>query len=181
VRKLTVITLFLAFVFVPGLGAANIVVNPGFETGVLNPWVPSGDTTYTDVQDWAAHSGSYGAYCGPVIENGYITQTLTTTPGATYDLSFWIWHDQGTGTFFEVSWGGAPIYSEGPGDYGWTLREFTVTSSGASTDLMFGFYNLPWFYYLDDVSVEQVPEPSSLILAGLGVAALALRRRQRAA
>jgi hypothetical protein len=177
-RKLTVITLFLAFVFVPSLGAANIVLNPGFETG-FSPWVASGETMFTGVASWAARSGSYGAYSGPVVTTGYITQTLTTTPGATYDLSFWVWNT--SGTFFQVSWGGAPIYTEGVGDYGWTQRGFTVTASGASTDLRFGFYNVPNFYRLDDVSVEPVPEPSSLILAGLGLAALALRRRKRAA
>lgn len=180
-RKLTVITLFLAFVFVPGLGAANIVLNPGFETGLFLPeWVQSGDTSATGVCFGCGYSGSWGAEFGPVFGFGYITQTLATTPGVEYDLSFWIADTEGAG--FEVWWGGSLIYSEGSvPDYGWTQRVFTVTASGASTDLAFGFYNPPDYYYFDDVNVQAIPEPSSLILAGLGVAALALRRRKRAA
>jgi len=106
VRKLTVITLFLAFVFVPGLGAGNIVANPGFEIGDFTSWVQSGDTSYTLVSSSCLHSGSYGACFGPVYAAGYITQTLATNPGAAYYLSFWILNS--AGTFFEVSWGGAP-------------------------------------------------------------------------
>jgi hypothetical protein len=177
-RKLAIITAFLMFIFVSGLGAATIGINMDFETGSFGPWVQSGDTSFTGVSDVGAHSGTYGAYFGPISGTGYITQTLTTDPGATYNLSFWISNQ--SGTFFEASWGGAPIYSEGSGDYAWTQRQFTVTASGASTDLRFGFNNVPSYYYLDDVSVEQaIPEPSSMILAGLGMAALLAFRRRR--
>lgn len=181
-RKLTLITLFLAFILVPGLGAANIVLNPSFETGSFSPWVQSGDTSFTGVNTGSALSGSYGAYFGPTGSFGYITQTLATAPGVTYDLSFWIWDSSGYG--FGVWWAGNQVYSEGNvGSYDWTQRQFTVAASGASTDLTFGFFNPPSYYYFDDVSVEQVaggvPEPTSLVLAGLGLAVLAAFRRRK--
>jgi hypothetical protein len=187
-RKLAVITLFLAFVFVPGLGAANIVLNPGFETGSFSPWVPYGDSDTSVCGGACAHTGAWGAEIGG-NSSGFIPQTLATTPGADYGLSFWIAdHSDYTGTHaFEVWWGGNLIHFEGAGGgNAWTRQEFPVTASGASTDLEFYFHTYSsGYYYFDDVSVEQVaggvPEPSSLILAGLGVAALVLRRRKRAA
>lgn len=62
----------------------------------------------------------------------------------------------------------------------------TLTATGVATDLRFTFFHEPAFFYLDDVSVSvratgSVPEPGTLGLAGVALAALggAWRRRRR--
>src|SRR6476469_3175069 len=61
--------------------AACIVVNGGFETGSLPPWINTGDTTFTTVNNVNPHSGSFSLQTGPVNSDGFIDQTLPTVAG----------------------------------------------------------------------------------------------------
>jgi hypothetical protein len=78
----------------PGAAWAGLVTNGGFETGDFSGWTQSGNTAFTGVGS-GAHSGSWGARFGPIGSYGYISQTLATTPGWMYDLSFWEANDYG--------------------------------------------------------------------------------------
>src|SRR5713226_2730052 len=68
----------------------NLVMNCGFETGDFTNWAQSGNTGFTGVDDLSANSGAFGAYFGPIGDLGYITQTLSTIPGQTYSLTFYL-------------------------------------------------------------------------------------------
>jgi hypothetical protein len=68
-----------------------------------------------------------------------------------------------------------------PPNQDWTFYTFRVTATDVSTVVTFGFQNDPSWTGLDDVSVEEVPEPSSvsLLLAGAIGLVIGLRRRLR--
>src|ERR1035438_10132622 len=103
---------------------ADIVVNGGFEAGFTG-WAftgvcmgvaagspPGGGCQPADVgTDPGYHSGGYAAYLGATP--GTLSQTLATTAGSTYTLSYWLANDQVGGSdvpnSFSVSWDGAPI------------------------------------------------------------------------
>ncbi len=163
--------------------AGVIIQNPGFETGDFSGWTQFGDLSYTTVSPRAAHTGVYGAEFGPENSFGYISQTVDTTPGTLYDLSFWIHNTSGYG--FVVFWGDGVedvIYSEGAAGYSWTKRSFEVLASGFTTTFGFGFYNERSYYYFDDVSLEEagaVPEPATALLMALGFGAIAAFRGVR--
>src|SRR5262249_8684281 len=68
-------------------GVTNPIVNPGFETGNLNGWTPTGTTSTSST----AHSGSFSGQAGstsPTNGDSSISQTFTAPTGAT-TLSFW--------------------------------------------------------------------------------------------
>lgn len=185
-RKLLLLAAIV--MIVPGGAWAGLVTNPGFETRDFSGWTRSGNLGSTFVEcgvPASAHTGNcFGAF-GPVGSFGYISQTLTTSTGALYDLSFWALAYAGTA---EVWWDGALIFT-GSTDTEtiWTKFAFDdLVASGGSTELKLGFWNDPSDTYVDDISVlatgATVPEPSTVILNGLGLAALALyalRRRCR--
>src|SRR5262245_22728486 len=186
--------------FFAGAAQANLVTNPGFETGNFTGWALSGDTDFTAVDRFSPHSGSFGAGLGtsfpdprfPITlpSTGSITQTLATTVGVSYNIEFWL-NTAVKPNFLSVSFGGIVLDSLTdittspsilPAVY--ALFSYTALASSASTDLVFTFQHDPWVWDLDDVSVEAaaaVPEPGSLplIVAGLtfGFLLLALRRR----
>jgi hypothetical protein len=179
--------------FFAGAAQANIVTNPGFEIGNFTGWALSGDTSFTFVDGFSPHSGSFGAFLGTSVgtpgPTGSITQTLATTVGVSYDIEFWL-NTAVRPNFFSVSFDGIvldsltdittsssiplPLY---------TLFSYTALASSASTDLVFTFQHDPWGWDLDDVSVAAatgVPEPGSLpLVAGGLIVLLALRRRFR--
>ena len=165
----------------------NLVVNCGFETGTFAGWTQSGNTGFTGVSTGAAHSGTFGAFFGPVGSLGFISQNLVTVPGTSYDLSFWLRSPGGTPNEFEALFNGAVLVDiVNAGAFPYTQFTFSgLTATGASTELRFGFRQDPDFWNFDDVVVvssiiSQVPEPASLALIALGLVGLsAWRRRNR--
>ena len=60
-KSLTLIRLFvlsLVLVVTAGLASANLITNPGFETGDFTGWTPSGSLA---VNNFNPHSGTFAA------------------------------------------------------------------------------------------------------------------------
>ena len=127
-----------------------------------------------------------------------LQQTFTNlTAGQTYDFSFELYDAQATnnpltnkpigdqgesmtvafGTFYKVF-----TYSgTGPDFSGVTAPEFSTTwqaTSSTETLSFTGIAGAPAGYELGDVSLKAVPEPSAIVVCGLGLASLVLLRRK---
>ncbi len=133
--------------------AGNLIANCGFETGDFSAWVQSGDLSFTTVEN-VPHSGIWAVYTGPVDSLGYISQNLPTNPDGVYNLTFWLANNS-TPNHFQASWDGVVIFDAADmPDFFYTQFEFDgLVASTDSTELKFGFYNLPDFFAFDDVVV----------------------------
>lgn len=170
----------------------NLVTNGSFETGDFSGWTLSGDTGFVGVCDvstcpgnFAPEDGTYAAYFGPVGDTATISQTVATTPGDTYALSFYLANPVGgTPNYFQVSFGNSSFSFTNFGvAFGWQEFTLTTVATGSQTPLSFTFRNDPSYWFLDNVSVQQaggtVPEPGTLVLFGtglLGIVGLARRK-----
>jgi subtilase family serine protease len=146
----------------------SIVQNGGFETGDFTGWTLNASSLYnlvTASSGWV-HSGSYGAAMGQSGSLGYLSQTLTTSPGQNYLLSLWVANPQtpygATPNQFLVQWNGTTIFNRNNLPFtAWTNLQFMVAATSASTVLQIGFEDTPYYLGLDDVSAT--PVSSSLI------------------
>lgn len=178
----------LFFAAVANLHAANIVQNPGFETG-LTSWTVAGAGSggFNWTASSAAHSGSGaardGCTGGTCITNpdSILYQDLATTIGQSYVLAFWAGSGSGAGpSQLQALLGGTLLFDlvNFPNPYTlYTSAVFTATSS--VTRVEFYGRNDPSFVQLDDVCVDlnggacgfvdaPIPEPSPALLMGLG-------------
>ena len=177
------------FVGLP-LQAANIVQNPGFETGDLTNWnftaAPgTGCSTFgvNGTFGSGANTGSAAAQFGSVCSGAYdtISQDLATTAGTTYTFTFWLASDDGGDNGQQVYWDGNLILNLVNFGQAYTLYSFTETASSNLTTISFAGYNTPAWNSVDDVSVDAntaAPEPSTMLLFGAGAAVLVARRRK---
>ena len=130
------------------------------------------------------------------FQNGAISQTVNgLTAGNSYTLSFY-WaasqqnpFDGDTQQYWQVSFGSqtqnTPTFDlPSHGFSGWMLQTMTFQADGPSDVLSFlavGNLPVPPFLLLDGVSMQSVPEPSSVMLFGAGLIGLVgfkLRRRR---
>lgn len=181
--------LIMASVLAVGLAQAahaNLVINPGFETGNGSNWTVTRAGSGSDLFFWSGyrgqspHTGNYFAHFGATgNENDTITQTISTTPGSTYVFSFWLNNVlDPTASYFTASWNGNAVLNLTPSNdssFNWTQFSFAVTATGSSTAIGFAGRNAPAAIFLDDVSVtvSAVPEPTTMV-AGLGALGLVL-------
>jgi chitinase len=124
------------------------LVNGGFETGGLSPWVcQAGDAVVTA----PVHSGTHAAEISATnSQTGECDQTITLSPNTTYTLAGWT---EGSYAYIGVS-GGATA-STWTSSSGWAQQSvsFTTGSSGTVTVFVHGWYG-QGNVYADDFSVS---------------------------
>jgi len=143
-------------------GDCGIIVNGGFESGSLPPWVNTGDTSFTSVSTGNPHFGSFSLQSGPTSSDGFVDQVLPTTAGTAYDVYFWLESPDSSGNNrFGASFGSVTLVPEASqGQFGYTLYTFTNVIPGANADLHFIFYNPASPFFLDQVCVALSGGPS---------------------
>jgi hypothetical protein len=178
-KKLTIIIAIL--LTLPAAASANLLTNPGFETGNFSGWTPYAYGS-ENVSSANPHTGQYEAR---IYNNGWITQTVNLTPNIAYKLSSYLYMPQDGGdaaisiTFYnstgttsfqqerswvripgnqqyekiETDWLTAPDYTA------YAKVRCSVDSAGSYIDF-------------DDVSLDVIPEPSSLLILLSGLTGL---------
>jgi len=137
---------------------SGLVINGDFETGDFFAWTSGGMNNYSTVgtNDGEVNSGEYGAQLvGMSFSVNTLSQTLVTTPGTNYLLSFWLDNPPGNNlNQLTVSWGGNTVWGvTNLAAPGWTNVQVTVTASATNSVLQFAFEPMSYFG-LDDVDVE---------------------------
>jgi hypothetical protein len=115
-----------------------------------------------------AHSGRYAANLGPTGSEGFIAQTFSTTPGASYTLDYWLANGGGPPNQFEAYIDGVVVPGSqltNANSFGYQEYTFVFTATGDLTELKFGFRQDPSYYYLDDISVNPSTGPSGSSVA----------------
>src|SRR6266536_1345709 len=142
--------------------ATNLVINPGFESG-LSGWTCSNGSTVSS----PVHSGA-AALAGAAnnSDNAQCTQNVAVVSGQQYTLSAWV---QGNYVYLGVT-GGASIWTPGSSGYSQLSLSFTATSSTVQIYLH-GWY-AQGTYFADDVvlsgpgSTSPPPTPTGLTVTG---------------
>ncbi|PWI14161.1 chitinase [Streptomyces sp. Act143] len=137
-------------VALPGTAqAANILANPGFESGSLSPWSCTGNLG--SVVSSPVHGGSK-ALAGAVSssDNAKCSQTVAVQPNTAYTLSGWV---RGSYVYLGVD-GGASTWTSSPSAYAQLSVGFTTGASQTSATI----YTHGWYaqgtYYADDISLD---------------------------
>ena len=204
---------FLSGALAVGASAhANLLTNPSFESGAfvnegndtMSPpagsTVITGWTVVTDTTAWigpanpfnlTANDGSFfldltNYQAGAPFAG--MSQSISTTPGATYSLSF----DLGSSTQWGVpdsltasAAGTSQTFtSPATGINIWTHEVMQFVASSATTTVLLQGASGINYIGLDNADVElislpgQLPEPSTLFLLGVGLTSAALARRR---
>jgi len=179
--------------------SGNLVTNCGFESDPGGTNVPTGwavtDGPFGFTNGASAHSGTWGYFldqarrADPLV----ISQSIVTTPGDLYQVSFWLTtglDPLGRDTV-DVTFGGVSIFSEvsdATSDNHFVEHSFILLAASGSTDLAFAALNHSGVQSLDDVSVTDLgaaptPIPATLPLfaSGAGVFGFLGWRRKRKA
>ena len=138
------------------IGSTNLLTNCGFEDngGTFDGWVRSGNPTNTMIVGIkGAHSGLFAASFGPPTL-GFIAQTVPTTPGANYQLSFWL-KSTGQPNRMQIFWDTYLVADlNSVGDTIYTQYTYQLPTVQTMTEIKLGFSNVSGAFLIDDVVLE---------------------------
>ncbi len=137
-------------VALPGTAqAANVLANPGFESGNLSSWTCTGNLG--SVVSSPVHGGTK-ALQGAVSssDNAQCSQTVAVQPNTTYSLSGWV---RGSYVYLGVD-GGASTWTTSPSAYSQLTTNFTTGASQTSATVYVHGWYAQGTYYADDISLD---------------------------
>ncbi|MFF6772413.1 carbohydrate binding domain-containing protein [Streptomyces sp. NPDC012637] len=129
--------------------AANLLTDPGFESGGLTGWTCSGGLG--SVVSTPVHGGTKAlAGAASASDNARCSQTVAVRPGTTYTLSGWV---RGSYVHLGVD-GGTSTWTASAPSYQQLSLSFTTGASQTSATV----YTHGWYgqgtYYADDISLD---------------------------
>ena len=132
--------------------AANLVSNPGFESGSLSPWTCA--SGLGAIQTTTVHSGTKALRGTPSASDlAKCAQTVPVAAGSTYTLT--VWARGGGGYVYLGVTGGTSTWSPAAAN-AWTQLSVTYTTTSTQTSLE--VYVTGWYgqsaYYVDDMDLE---------------------------
>ncbi|MET9506490.1 carbohydrate binding domain-containing protein [Streptomyces sp. NPDC006622] len=129
--------------------AANILGNPGFESGGLSPWTCSGGLG--SVVSSPVHSGAK-ALAGAVSSSdiAQCAQTVAVQPDTAYTLSGWV---RGSYVYLGVD-GGASTWTSSPSAYSRLSVSFTTGAGQTSARIYVHGWYAQGTYQADDISLD---------------------------
>ncbi|MEV8087169.1 carbohydrate binding domain-containing protein [Streptomyces nigra] len=139
-----------AAVALPGTAhAANVLNNPGFESGGLSPWSCTGNLG--SVVSSPVHGGTKAlAGAASSSDNARCSQSVAVQPNTTYSLSGWV---RGSYVYLGVE-GGASTWTSSPSAYSRLSLSFTTGASQTSARVyLHGWYG-QGTYHADDISLD---------------------------
>ncbi|MEV7072174.1 carbohydrate binding domain-containing protein [Streptomyces sp. NPDC093990] len=129
--------------------AANVLTNPGFESGTLSSWTCAGNLG--SVVSSPVHGGSK-ALQGAVssTDNAKCSQTVSVQPNTSYSLSGWV---RGSYVYLGVD-GGSSTWTSSPSAYTQLSTTFTTGASQTSATVYVHGWYAQGSYYADDISLD---------------------------
>jgi len=159
------------------------IANGGFETGDFTGWMLTSNVSlFSGVDPFAAAFGSFGAYFGPPVVPGGISQTFATRSNTTYQVDFWL---ELTGSSipnsFSWSWNGVTQSPSLNNAAAFDSARFSslVLATDTFATIAFNFRSAASFWLLDNVAVTAVPELPINVLVGMGLIVIAVTAKSR--
>jgi parallel beta-helix repeat protein len=151
---------------VTSTGGTNLIANGNFATGDFTDWTLGGNYTSTTygpeiyIDGNAEGASTYAAGMGSVGSDGTLSQTVATTAGQTYTLSFWLQNEGSGANDFQAIWNGHTLLSlTNAAQSGYREYTYTVTATGSTSTLEFSAANGPSQWDLDNISLTGGASP----------------------
>ena len=117
----------------------NLVANCGFESFDAAEWILDRNGGDFAVGSLHIRSGVAGAYVENETPYTTLAQSLQTTPGSTYEVSFYLRNGEAQATnAFRVLWEGAAVTTSNHASPEWARYSFQVQASSELSELTIG-------------------------------------------